>query len=163
MKAFLVLANALQQGANLAGAPPLAPLRKDRAQVQPEDARRAARRHDLKERMFRARRVVPLVMRDLDAADVADGMRPAGGPERRAGGFGDCFDDARVNRFLKDHQVGRDLADRRRELRPAPAPAEPNVVTEQPERHDFSSASMMTKYGSSRSTSRANKMMFDVA
>src|SRR5205085_6837745 len=81
-----------------------------------------------------ARGVMPLVARHLDAAHIADGVSAACGPEGVAGCVCDLFDDARMGRLLKDHEVGRDRADHFRQSPFAPAPAEAYVVAQEP--HD---------------------------
>src|SRR6185503_6085113 len=72
VKSFLMPFDAFEQSSNLSCPPPLAPFRENGAQVKPEDAQFASLRNDLQEGMFRARRMMPLVMGNLDSADIAD-------------------------------------------------------------------------------------------
>ena len=63
VKAVLVFANAVEQQPDFSGATALAPFREPRAQMEAEDARVWGVEHDLEERMSRAARAVPRVVR----------------------------------------------------------------------------------------------------
>src|SRR5688572_2866191 len=106
MHACLVSFDSLQQRSNLAPATALVPAGKPRTQVQAKHSRLSAGWNDLEKRMTRARRIVPLVIRNLVAAEKTDRMPRARGPKRKARVGSQAFDNVRMRRFLEDHEIG---------------------------------------------------------
>src|SRR5690349_21938521 len=107
--------------------------------MQSKHTRVALRRNDLEKRVARAGGIVPLVISNLLFADVADGMMPARGPERKTRCGGEPFDDVRIDCLLKHDEVRIYRVDCFREWLLAAVATEANVVTEQLQRHASSS------------------------
>ena len=67
--------------------------------------------HDLQERVAGDPRLLPCDMRNRPAAHEAERLSSPRTPLRHARSIGQPFDDRRLRRFLKHHQIGRRLAD----------------------------------------------------
>jgi hypothetical protein len=103
--------DAFEQSTNFSSSLALAPLGEPCAQVQSKDAQIVSGRHYLKKRMFGSGRVMPLMISNLNPAQVSDRMRALGCPKRKSRRLGQCFDYSGVGGLLEDDQVRRYIFD----------------------------------------------------
>src|ERR1700694_4986547 len=89
----------------------------------------------LQKGMLRFARIVPFMVRDFQAADVANGMFASGGPERHLRTGSQSADEARIDCFLENDQVRGRGPNHFREFLFAPSSTETNVIAEQLNNH----------------------------
>ncbi len=91
--------------------------------------------------MFRTGRIVPLMMCNLEAADVTNRVAAPRGPVDQTGVGSQATNYFRVYSFLEHNQVGRNAANHFRQFLFAFESAKADVVAQQLEDHEAFSAS----------------------
>jgi hypothetical protein len=142
METFLVPLDAVQQRAELDGAPPFRPRREHGAQVHPEHPERHPLWNDLEEGVTREPRTMPLVMRDRQAAHIPERQLWHRRPMRQPSSRGQPFDNAGIRGFLEDDDVGGGWADDGQQRVLAAAAAALDVVAQEPDRQSCFSTSV---------------------
>jgi hypothetical protein len=101
-----VVSDASQKGSELDHAAAFGPIGMHGAQVHAEYLRVGAGGLDLEKCTLELARVLPFVVRDLDAARERERVAAARRPVRKLGVVCDLFYYPCVRRFLKDNEVG---------------------------------------------------------
>src|SRR5436189_3731921 len=159
MESVLVLADPLEERAQLSGALALRPFGEPRDEMEPENAAVDSVERQLEERVSRVARLVPLRVGHGNAGQETHGVFRSRSPVRHRGLGRHFLDHARIRRLLEQHDVGVHVTDHLRDRLCSPAAAEPDVVGEETQHQSSAFASSLctiTKYGWLMTLSRRN-------